>query len=152
MPQELAAALRANAVHLDELTRPALWQLVAHPCIYRVSGSLTDAGLYQQAIEYDERTARHSNEIHGPDHPDTLSARNNLAVSYSDTERVEEALNLGERALADCERILGNDHPATLIARKNLARARDAAAAVQQLDTATPATVADLQPPSDASE
>ncbi|WP_333775871.1 tetratricopeptide repeat protein, partial [Streptomyces sp. IBSBF 3136] len=119
--RELAAALRANAVHLDELTRPALWQPEAHPCIYRVSSSLTDAGLYQQAIEYDERTARHSYDIHGPDHPDTLSARNNLANSYGDAGRIQDALDLRERVLADRERILGDDHPDTLSARNNLA-------------------------------
>ncbi|MEU1556570.1 tetratricopeptide repeat protein [Streptomyces scabiei] len=129
--RELAAALRANAIHLDELTRPALWQPETHPCIYRVSGSLTDAGLYQQAIEYDERTARHSNDIHGPDHPDTLSARNNLAVSYSDAGRVQDALNLRERVLADFERILGEDHPSTLTARNNLANSYSDAGRVQ---------------------
>ncbi|MEU9922568.1 tetratricopeptide repeat protein [Streptomyces griseoluteus] len=90
--------------------------------------------------------------ILGDDHPATLTARNNLANSYSDAGRIQEALDLRERVLADRERILGDDHPATLTARNNLARARDAAAAVQQLDTATPATAADLQPPSDAPE
>ncbi|MGW3835354.1 tetratricopeptide repeat protein [Streptomyces microflavus] len=234
--RELAAALRASTVHLDDLTRPALWQTETHPCIYQASSSLTDAGLYQQAIEYDESTVRRSNDIHGPDHPDTLRARSNLAVSYSDAGRVQEALDLGERVLADRERILGDDHPDTLSARNNLAvsyrdagrvqealdlrervladrerilgddhpdtlsarnnlansyrdagrvqealdlgervladrerilgddhprtldarnnlaRARDTAAAVQQLDTATPATAADVQPPSDTPE
>ncbi|MGY5120990.1 tetratricopeptide repeat protein, partial [Streptomyces sp. 900105755] len=86
------------------------------------------------------------------DHPDTLSARNNLAISYRDAGRIQEALDLGERVLADRERILGDDHPDTLSARNNLAGARDAAAAVQQLDTATPATATDLQRPSDAPE
>ncbi|MFD8302991.1 tetratricopeptide repeat protein, partial [Streptomyces sp. NPDC059690] len=71
------------------------------------------------------------------DHPDTLSARHNLAASYSDAGRIQDALELRERVLADRERILGEDHPATLSARHNLARARDAAAAVQQPDTAT---------------
>ncbi|MFJ7044158.1 tetratricopeptide repeat protein [Streptomyces sp. NPDC101112] len=150
--RELAAALRTNAVHLDELTRPALWQPETHPCIYQVSRSLTDAGLYQQAVEYDERIARHSNDIHGPDHPDTLTARNNLAISYSHPGRAQDALNLRERVLADYERILGEDHPDTLTARHNLARARDAAAAVQQPDTATPATAPDHQLPSDTPE
>ncbi len=129
--RELAAALRANTVHLDELTRPALWQPQTHPCIYQVSDSLTDAGLYQQAIAYDERTARHSNDIHGPDHPDTLSARNNLAVSYGDAGRVQDALNLRERVLADRERILGDDHPNTLTARHNLAISYSDAGRVQ---------------------
>ncbi|WP_449348777.1 tetratricopeptide repeat protein [Streptomyces shaanxiensis] len=129
--RELAAALRANTVHLDELTRPALWQPEAHPCIYRVSSSLTDAGLYKQAVEYDERTARHSNDILGPDHPDTLSALSNLAVSYSDAGRVQDALELRERVLADRERVLGDDHPDTLSARHNLANSYSAVGRVQ---------------------
>ncbi|MFE2606477.1 tetratricopeptide repeat protein [Streptomyces mirabilis] len=129
--RELAAALRANTAHLDELTHPALWQPEAHPCIYQISISLTDAGLYQQALEYDERTARRSNDIHGPDHPATLSARHNLAGSYSDAGRVQDALDLGERVLADRERILGDDHPATLRARHNLAGSYSDAGRVQ---------------------
>ncbi|MET4673619.1 tetratricopeptide repeat protein [Streptomyces sp. PvR018] len=119
--RELAAELRANTVHLGELTHPALWRPEGHPCLYRVSISLTDAGLYQQAVEYDERAARHSSDILGENHPDTLSARNNLAVSYSSAGRVQEALALRERVLADHERILGEDHPDTLTARSNLA-------------------------------
>ncbi|WP_381552879.1 tetratricopeptide repeat protein [Streptomyces eurythermus] len=129
--RDLAATLRANTVHLDELTRPALWKPEAHPCIYQVSQSLTDAGLYQQAIEYDERTACHSNDIHGADHPDTLSARHNLANSYSDAGRVQDALDLRERVLADYERILGDDHPNTLTARLNLANSYSDAGRVQ---------------------
>ncbi|MEV7974925.1 tetratricopeptide repeat protein [Streptomyces sp. NPDC086519] len=129
--RELAAALRASAVHLDEVTRPALWQPQAHPCIYRVSSSLTDAGLYQQAIAYDETTVCHSTRIHGPNHPDTLSARSNLAVSYSDAGRVQDALDLLERVLADRERILGDDHPDTLDARSNLAVSYSAAGRIQ---------------------
>ncbi|MET8078723.1 tetratricopeptide repeat protein, partial [Streptomyces sp. NPDC005303] len=130
--RELAAILRANTVHLDELTRPALWQPEAHPCIYQVSVSLTDAGLYQQAIEHDERTARHSNDILGPDHPTTLDARHNLAVSYSHAGRIQEALDLRERVLADYERIRGDDHPDTLSARSNLAVSYRAVGRVQE--------------------
>ncbi|MGX1973578.1 tetratricopeptide repeat protein [Streptomyces kronopolitis] len=118
--RELAALLRANVVHLDQLTRPALWQPTTHPCIYMASQSLTEAGLYHQAIEYDETTVRLSSSIHGPDHTDTLDARNNLAVSYRAVGRFEEALGLRERVLADYERVLGSDHPATFDARNNL--------------------------------
>ncbi|NEC49583.1 tetratricopeptide repeat protein, partial [Actinospica acidiphila] len=119
--RELAALLRANVVHLDQLTRPALWQPTTHPCIYRVSSSLTDAGLYQHAIEYDQGLFRQNNEFHGPDHPDTITARHNLAVSYRDAGLIQDALDLRERVLADRDRILGTDHPATLNARHNLA-------------------------------
>ncbi|MFF2674375.1 tetratricopeptide repeat protein [Streptomyces niveus] len=85
----------------------------------------------------------------GPDHPATLNARNNLAVSYSDAGRLQDALHLHERVLADRERALGPDHPATLGARNNLAHVREAAAAVPQPDAATPSTTRGLQPPSD---
>ncbi|MGW7024269.1 tetratricopeptide repeat protein [Streptomyces decoyicus] len=129
---ELAALLRANVVHLDQLTRPALWQPTTHPCIYTAGQSLTEAGLYDQAIEYGETAVRLSSSIHGPDHPATLSARNNLAVSYSDAGRVQEALDLRERVLADRERTLDPDHPATLSARNNLAISYSDAGRVQE--------------------
>ncbi|MBM7088063.1 tetratricopeptide repeat protein [Streptomyces sp. S12] len=129
--RELAVLLRANVVHLDQLTRPALWQPATHPSINRVSHSLTEAGLYRQAIEYDEMTVHFSSSIHGPDHPETLRARNNLVISYSDGGRVQDALNLAERVLADRERILGPDDPGTLRARNNLANSYSAAGRVQ---------------------
>ncbi|MFD8543430.1 tetratricopeptide repeat protein, partial [Streptomyces sp. NPDC059649] len=133
--RELAALLRANVVHLDQLTRPALWQPTTHPCIYTASHSLTEAGLYHQAIEYDETALRLSSRIHGHSHPDTLNARSNLAVSYRDAGRVQEALDLRERVLADCERVLGSDHAATLDARSNLAVSyRDAGRVQEALD------------------
>ncbi|MGW2096607.1 FxSxx-COOH system tetratricopeptide repeat protein [Streptomyces olivaceoviridis] len=130
--RELAALLRANVVHLDQLTRPALWQPATHPCIYRVSHSLAEAGLYHQAIEYNVTTVRLSDSIHGPDHLDTLKARNNLAYSYSDAGRVQDAVDLGERLLADYERILGPDRRNTVLARNNLANFYGAAGRVQE--------------------
>ncbi|MFF2668898.1 tetratricopeptide repeat protein, partial [Streptomyces niveus] len=129
--RELAALLRASVVHLDKFTCPALWQPITHPCIYAASRSLTEAGLYHQAIEYNETTVRLSSSIHGPDHPDTLSIRNNLANSYSDAGRLQDALHLRERVLADYERALGPDHPATLTARNNLANSYSDAGRLQ---------------------
>jgi hypothetical protein len=63
----------------------------------------------------------------GPDHPDTLQSRNNLAVDYQDAGRTDEAITLLEQVLADRERILGVDHPNTLCSRNNLANAYRAA-------------------------
>ena len=57
----------------------------------------------------------------GPDHPNTLTSRNNLAARYRAAGRPAEALSSLEQALADCERLLGPDHPDTLTARANLA-------------------------------
>ncbi len=59
----------------------------------------------------------------GPDHPSTLSTRNNLAAAYMADGRTAEAIALLERALADGERILGADHPDTLSTRNDLALA-----------------------------
>ncbi len=57
----------------------------------------------------------------GGDHPDILTARNNLASSYRSAGRTDEAITLTEQVLADRERILGVDHPDTLTTRGNLA-------------------------------
>ncbi|MFD9115360.1 FxSxx-COOH system tetratricopeptide repeat protein [Streptomyces bottropensis] len=129
--RELTAALRASVVRLDELTHPALWQPTVHSCIYQVSNSLTKAGLYHQAIEYDEAAVRNSSHMHGHDHSATLTARHNLAVSYDDAGRVQDALDLRERVLADFERLLREDHPDTLTARNNLAVSYNAAGRIQ---------------------
>ena len=59
----------------------------------------------------------------GADHPDTLTARNNLADAYVSAGRLDEAIPLFERTLADHERVLGADHPDTLTSRHNLAGA-----------------------------
>ena len=61
----------------------------------------------------------------GPDHFDTLTARNNLAVAYRSAGRFGEAIELYEQVLADQERVLGPDHPETLNVRDNLAGAYD---------------------------
>jgi hypothetical protein len=63
----------------------------------------------------------------GSDHPDTLKARNTLAVAYHTAGRTADAVPLVERTLAARERLLGADHPSTLASRNNLARAYRAA-------------------------
>jgi Tetratricopeptide repeat len=59
----------------------------------------------------------------GPDHPDTLAARNSLAAAYHAADRTADAIPLVQRILADRERLLGADHPSTLASRNNLASA-----------------------------
>ncbi|MFO7253414.1 MAG: tetratricopeptide repeat protein, partial [Actinomycetes bacterium] len=60
----------------------------------------------------------------GPDHPNTLTSRNNLAYAYQAAGDLNRAIPLYERTLADAERILGPDHPNTQAIRNNLAAAR----------------------------
>ena len=59
----------------------------------------------------------------GPDHPDALASRNNLAGAYESVGRLTEATALYEQVLADSIRVLGEDHPNTLASRNNLAHA-----------------------------
>ncbi|MEU9613431.1 tetratricopeptide repeat protein [Streptomyces sp. NPDC048209] len=130
--RELAALLRANAIHLAESTGPALWQPTTHPCIFKVSRSLNQAGLLFQMIEYDETIFHLSSSIHGPNHRDTITARSNLANSYNAAGRVQEALDLCEEVLAYRQQVLGPDHPDTHAARNNLANSYRTAGRVQE--------------------
>jgi tetratricopeptide (TPR) repeat protein len=59
----------------------------------------------------------------GPDHPDTLDARNNLAVAYLRADRTAEAIAALEENLKLEEKKLGPDHAQTLAGRNNLAAA-----------------------------
>ncbi len=80
-----------------------------------------------QAIVIGEQLLADQERVLGPDHPDTLGTRNNLALAYHDAGRLEEAIPLFERTLTDRERVLGEADPDTLGTRNSLARAyRDA--------------------------
>jgi serine/threonine-protein kinase len=50
----------------------------------------------------------------GPNHPDTLSSMNDLALSYDNLGRHEDALKLGRETLEARQTVLGTDHPDTL--------------------------------------
>ncbi|MFK0021646.1 tetratricopeptide repeat protein [Streptomyces sp. NPDC090798] len=63
----------------------------------------------------------------GPDHPDTLTSRDNLASAYYAAGDLGRAIPLFEQNLADRARILGDDHPGTLASRNNLANTYHAA-------------------------
>ena len=61
--------------------------------------------------------------ILGPDHPDTLASRHNLAGAYQAAGRLHEAIPLFEQTLTDCTYVLGPQHPLTLSTRNHLANA-----------------------------
>jgi Tetratricopeptide repeat len=43
----------------------------------------------------------------GPDHPDTLASRNNLAEAYREAGRTAEAIPLHQQTLGASKRVLG---------------------------------------------
>ena len=77
----------------------------------------------EDSIELYEQVLAERERVLGPDHPDTLTIRNNLAGAYKSVGRFGEAIELFERVLAERERVLGSDHPDTLTTRNNLAGA-----------------------------
>ena len=77
----------------------------------------------EDSIEFYEQMLAEREWVLGPDHPYTLTARNNLAGAYKSAGRLAEAVELFEQVLAEYERVLGSDHPDTLAARNNLAGA-----------------------------
>ena len=80
----------------------------------------TDLGMPQLALTLTDSVTQAGCTL-GPDHPDTLTARNNLACAYQAAGKLEEAITLYEQNLTDYTRILGPNHPSTLTSRNNLA-------------------------------
>lgn len=59
----------------------------------------------------------------GPQHPTTISAREQLGYAYEDMKLPELALPLLEQVVHDLDRTIGPTHQRSVIARKNLANA-----------------------------
>jgi tetratricopeptide (TPR) repeat protein len=85
-----------------------------------------------QVIAISEPLLADQERVLGPDHPDTLSARNNLAAAYHAAGRVDEAVSLDEQNLAARERVQGPDHPDTLTSRHAVAVAYQSAGRVDE--------------------
>ncbi|KRD23388.1 tetratricopeptide repeat protein [Streptomyces sp. Root264] len=69
--------------------------------------------LHRQTLE--DRT-----RILGPEHPDTLASRHNLALALTSAGEQAEAIQLLRRTLDDRVRILGDEHTHTLSTRNAL--------------------------------
>ena len=170
--QAAAAALQARAGSLEQAwqDRPARRDLVEqilavheHAAVFSgESGSdltlavlrlrgwalwfLNDLGdSAAQAIAVGEPLLADHERVLGPDHPDTLASRNDLAEAYRDAGRAAEAIPLHERTLADRERVLGPDHPDTLQSRNNLALAYRAAGRAAEAIPLHERTLADYE-------
>jgi hypothetical protein len=89
----------------------------------------------QAAIAQHERALALRRGHLGPDHPETLTSMNNLALVYKAAGQLDKALPLLEQVVAKFKQKLGPDHPDTLSSMNNLALAYQAAS---QLDKALP--------------
>ena len=77
-------------------------------------------GMSQLALGLSDSVTRACDAL-GPNHPDTLASRNNLAGTYRDAGRLDKVIALYEQILEDSIRVLGSDHPGTLTSRFDLA-------------------------------
>jgi len=146
-----SAGRRREALDLVEQLRATAGQdhsktLFSYP---RTAGALALALRYAAELGDPQAALSLSDAVNlltrtlGPDHPRTLTSRNNLAVAYESAGRLDEAIDLFERTLADHERVLGPDHTHTLTSRGNLAVAYRSAGRLDQAIPLFERTLAD---------
>ncbi len=113
--QQIASLLRSDgrspAEVLEYLVKPA-----------RAAQSLLAAGRTVEAENQLRALVEAQRDALGPEDPNTLARRANLAAVIAKSGRPREALAYTEELLADQERVLGPDHPTTLTTRANLAQ------------------------------
>jgi hypothetical protein len=130
-----AQALRANTTALRAAADPLLLTTDgAHPVLFRTANSVGTTGLVTAAVTAFQQLLADCLRALGPEHPDTLTARGDLADWRGEVGDAAGAASAFEQLLEDRLRVLGPDHPQTLATRSDLARWRgqvgDAAGAV----------------------
>jgi tetratricopeptide (TPR) repeat protein len=117
----LTDVLRANADALNDACGEHLWRPGVHLVLLYVGLSLDDRGRVAQARDHFERLLTTAIHRLGPDHPDTLDIRDNLARTRGTAGDLAGAIAAYEALLGDQQRLLGPGHPNNLITRANLA-------------------------------
>lgn len=112
--------LLPHATAVFEHTDPADDTSAVSVLLDRTGDFLPGQGTLSQAIGYFQRALACDERMPGPDHPDTLASRNNLAGAYQDAGDLTRAIPLLQQTLTDCERVLGAEHPITKTVRNNL--------------------------------
>ncbi|MER6291108.1 tetratricopeptide repeat protein [Streptomyces sviceus] len=117
-----AQVLRANAEALTAHAEDALYQADGvHDVLFHAGRSLGQAGQVQAAIDHFQHLASTAHGRLGPDHPDTLNARHNVAWGRGVAGYSAAAVAAFSELRADVERMRGPDHPDALCARYDLA-------------------------------
>ncbi|EMD25194.1 tetratricopeptide repeat protein [Amycolatopsis azurea] len=111
----------------------------------RLGEFLGNQGAVTTARGYLDRCLTGCERVLGPEHPGTLTARNNLAGAYESEGNLGQAIRLYEATLADRERVLGPDDAETLVSRSNLAHAYRTAGNLRHAIPLHEATLADRE-------
>jgi hypothetical protein len=88
---------------------------------HALAADYNELGDYRRARHHGQQELLMRNHIQGPDHPDTLTTRHNVAIWTGRSGYPAEAVRLLSELLPDQERIAGHDHPDTLSTRMNRA-------------------------------
>jgi Tetratricopeptide repeat len=131
----VCAVLLPHARAVLDLTSGGIWRIADY---LGYSGSyLAARDLFQLIAD-----AHREDDAYGPEHPDTLAARHNLAYWAGQAGDAAGARDQFAALLPLFERVLGAEHPDTLTTRGNLARwaglAGDAAGARDQYTALLP--------------
>ena len=94
--------------------------------LYRAFLHASELGLDYEALTLDVAVDSLDGLL-GPDHPASLTSRNNLAYAYHAVGRLSDAIALYQQVLTDSIRVLGQDHPDTLASCNDLAGAYESA-------------------------
>jgi hypothetical protein len=131
----VAAVLLPHARAVLDLTSGGLWQ---------ITQSLGHGGSYTAARDLFRliADAHTKSDAYGPEHPDTLATRHDLAHWTGEAGDAARARDQFAALLPIYEQVLGPEHPTTLTTRHNLARwtgqAGDAAGARDQFAALLP--------------
>ncbi|WP_431884424.1 tetratricopeptide repeat protein [Micromonospora wenchangensis] len=132
--REHSQTLRANTAALVTYTRHLLWTHGAYQVLFDLGRSLGVTGQAAAAAAYFHTLHNTASGHLGPDHPTTLTSRNDLASWRGEAGDPAAAVATCQELLADRLRVRGPDDPGTLITRHALAywrgRAGDPAGAV----------------------
>jgi hypothetical protein len=113
LPHVLAVTVTARGAELGSVDVPWL--------LGRAASYLRTRGEPGPARELFERAHQLYRDMLGEDHPDTLTASNNLAANLRALGEHEQARQLNEDTLTHRRRVLGDDHPFTLLSATSLA-------------------------------
>ncbi|MGW2206957.1 tetratricopeptide repeat protein [Streptomyces sp. NPDC001774] len=120
-----AQPLRANAQAVVDCAGDALFSGDKHHHLPMHLGvSLSKAGQFTAAVEYFQDFVDRARASLGPDHPETLDGRDNLAKNRGEAGDARSAVEDLAGLLSDRLRIQGPDHPDALNTRTGLARWR----------------------------
>ena len=78
-------------------------------------------GAYGQALDHGQQELALGHRLHSPDHPHTLTTRNNIGYWTGRCGDAAQAVRLFTELLPDLVRVLGPSHPDTLATRSNIA-------------------------------